>query len=198
MQPAQFYRIKIYLQMEKIIYSVWRINMEQQNNRSVETEAQMRKIGFKVALFMAILMSFGLSLTGTLMAERPPETPAIASVIGFLECFALSFAISFTIGILVPIPKVNAALARKFHLQPHTPKAHFVESLASNLIYTPLITTAMVCFVYFTMIPEGHKPPFLPMFLFSQVVCLVVAQVLIMVFVPIIIKLVLPKMPPQQ
>lgn len=172
--------------------------MEQQNNHSVETEAQMRKIGFKVAFFMAILMSFGLSLTGTLMAERPPETPVIASVIGFLECFALSFAISFTIGILVPIPKVNAALARKFHLQPHTPKAHFVESLASNLIYTPLITTAMVCFVYFTMIPEGHKPPFLPMFLFSQVVCLVVAQVLIMVFVPIIIKLVLPKMPPQQ
>lgn len=172
--------------------------MEQQNNRSVETEAQMRKIGFKVALFMAILMSFGLSLTGTLMAERPPETPVIASVIGFLECFALSFAISFTIGILVPIPKVNAALARKFHLQPHTPKAHSVESLASNLIYTPLITTAMVCFVYFTMIPEGHKPPFLPMFLFSQVVCLVIAQVLIMVFVPIIIKLVLPKMPPQQ
>lgn len=172
--------------------------MKQQNIHSAEAAKQMRKIGFKVALFMAILMSFGLSLTGTLMAERPPETPAIASVIGFLECFALSFAISFTIGILVPIPKVNAALARKFHLQPHTPKAHFVESLASNLIYTPLITTAMVCFVYFTMIPEGHKPPFLPMFLFSQVVCLVVAQVLIMVFVPIIIKLVVPKMPPQQ
>ena len=157
---------------------------------------EQKRIGFKVAFFMAILMSFGLSLTGNLMADRPPELPLIASVIGFIECFLLSFAISFAIGLFVPMPKVNAALARKFHLQPRTPKAHFVQSLASNLIYTPLITTAMVTFVYFTMIPDGHKPPFLPMFIHSQVVCFIVAQVLIMVFVPIILKLVLPKNSP--
>ncbi|MBP5768614.1 MAG: hypothetical protein J6W51_05880 [Fibrobacter sp.] len=159
----------------------------------MDKKMEQKKIGFKVAFFMAILMSFGLSLTGNLMADRPPEIPVIASVIGFLECFALSFAISFAIGLIVPIPKVNAALARKFHLQPRTLKTHFVESLASNLIYTPIITAAMVTFVYFTMIPDGHKPPFLPMFIHSQVVCFIVAQVLIMVFVPIILKLVLPK-----
>ena len=172
--------------------------MKQQNIHSAEAAKQMRKIGIKIAFCMALLMSFGLSLTGNLMAEHPPEMPMAPIIMGFLACFVLSFVVSFSIGLIVPMPKVNAALARKFHLQPHTPKAHFIESLASNLIYTPLITTAMVSFVYFTMIPEGHKPPFLPMFLFSQVVCLVVAQVLIMVFVPIIIKLVLPKMPPQQ
>ena len=172
--------------------------MEEQNIHSAEVQKQMRKVGLKIAFIMALLMSFGLSLTGQLMAEHPPEMPTIAIVIGFLKCFGLSFVISFAIGFFVPIPKVNAALARKFHLQPRTPKAHFVESLASNLIYTPLITTAMVCFEYFTMMPEGHKPPFLAMFIFSQVVCLVVAQVLIMVFVPIIMKLVLPKMPPRQ
>lgn len=162
----------------------------------MDKNLEQKRIGFKVAFFMAILMSFGLSLTGNLMADRPPELPLIASVIGFIECFLLSFAISFAIGLFVPMPKVNAALARKFHLQPRTPKAHFVQSLASNLIYTPLITTAMVTFVYFTMIPDGHKPPFLPMFIHSQVVCFIVAQVLIMVFVPIILKLVLPKNPP--
>lgn len=161
----------------------------------MDKNLEQKRIGFKVAFFMAILMSFGLSLTGNLMADRPPELPLIASVIGFIECFLLSFAISFAIGLFVPMPKVNAALARKFHLQPRTPKAHFVQSLASNLIYTPLITTAMVTFVYFTMIPDGHKPPFLPMFIHSQVVCFIVAQVLIMVFVPIILKLVLPKNP---
>jgi hypothetical protein len=164
----------------------------------MDKKLEQKRIGFKVAFFMAILMSFGLSLTGNLMADRPSEIPVIASVIGFLECFALSFAISFAIGLIVPIPKVNAALARKFHLQPRTFKTHFVESLASNLIYTPLITTAMVCFVYFSMMPDGHKPPFLPMFIHSQVVCFIVAQVLIMVFVPIILKFVLPKMPPRQ
>ena len=165
------------------------IKMEEQNIHSAEVQKQMRKVGLKIAFIMALLMSFGLSLTGQLMAEHPPEMPTIAIVIGFLKCFGLSFVISFAIGFFVPIPKVNAALAHKFHLQPRTPKAHFVESLAS--------TTAMVCFVYFTMMPEGHKPPFLAMFIFSQVVCLVVAQVLIMVFVPIIMKLVLPKMPPR-
>ena len=167
--------------------------MEQQNIHSAEVEKQMRKIGLKIAFIMAILMSFSLSLTGNLMAEHPPEMPTIAIVIGFLECFALSFVISFAIGLIVPIPKVNAALARKFHLQPRTPKAHFIESLASNLIYTPLITTVMVTFVYFALMPAGHKPPFLLMFIHSQVICFIVAQVLIMVFVPIIMKLVLPK-----
>ena len=167
--------------------------MNEQNKHPADMEKQMRAIGMKVALAMAFLMSFGLSLTGNLMADRPPELPMMATVIGFLECFILSFAISFAIGLFVPMPKVNAALARKFHLQPRTFKTHFVESLASNLIYTPLITTAMVCFVYFTMMPDGHKPPFLPMFIHSQVVCLIVAQVLIMVFVPIILKFVLPR-----
>lgn len=100
---------------------------------------------------------------------------------------------SFGIGIIVPIPKVNAALARKFKLQPGAPKTHFVESVVSNLIYTPLITTVMVLFVYFAMMPEGHKPPFLPMFIHSQIVCFIVAQVLILIFVPIIVKRLLPK-----
>ncbi|SIN96403.1 hypothetical protein [Fibrobacter sp. UWB11] len=167
--------------------------MEQQNIRPADFEKQMRKTGIKIAFIMALLMSLGLSLTGNLMAERPPEMPLMASVFGFLACFALSFVISFAIGLLVPMPKVNAALARKFKLQPRTPKAHIIESIASNLIYTPLITTAMVTFVYFALMPAGHKPPFLPMFIHSQVVCFIVAQVLIFIFVPIIIKFVMPK-----
>ncbi len=167
--------------------------MDEQRSKQAEFEKQMRKVGMKIAFIMAILMSFALSLTGNLFARRPPETPLAPIIIGFLECFILSFVISLAIGLFVPIPKVNAALAKKFHLQPRTLKAHFVESLASNLIYTPLITTAMVSFVYFTMIPTGHKPPFLPMFIHSQIVCFVVAQVLIFVSIPIIMKLVMPK-----
>lgn len=173
-------------------------NMEQKNIHSAEAAKQMRKIGIKIAFCMALLMSFGLSLTGNLLAERPPEMPMAPIIMGFLACFVLSFIVSFAIGLIVPMPKVNAALARKFHLQPRTPKAHFIESLASNLIYTPLMTTVMVSFVYFALMPAGQKPPFLPMFIHSQIICFIVAQVLIMVFVPIIIKLVLSKMPPQQ
>lgn len=142
---------------------------------------------------MALLMSFSLSLVGNLTADRPPEMPMAPIVIGFLESFALSFVVSAIIGFLVPMPKVNAALARKFHLQPRTFKAGFIQSLASNLIYTPLLTLVLVGFAYHVQIPAALRPPFLPMFLHSLGICLVVAQVLIMVSVPLILKLVIPQ-----
>jgi len=165
---------------------------------SPEMQMQMRKAGRKISLMMALMMSFGLSLTGNLTAERPPDMPMMPIVIGFFESFALSFVISLGIGLAVPMPKVNAALARKFHLQPRTFKAYLVESFVSNLIYTPLITTAMVSFAYFVLIDPGHKPPFVPMFISSQVICFVVAQVLIFIFEPLIVKMAMPPMPPKQ
>lgn len=156
-------------------------------------QKEVKKIGFKVSLIMAILMSFALSLVGNLTAQRPPEMPLAPIVIGFLASFAISFVISFAIGLLVPMPKVNEALCRTFKLQPRTPKANLVQSVVTNLIYTPLLTTMLVVFAYFVQIPDGHKPSFLPMYLHSMVICLVVAQVLIFVCVPLILKLVLPK-----
>ena len=38
--------------------------MEEQNIHSAEVQKQMRKVGLKIAFIMALLMSFGLSLTG--------------------------------------------------------------------------------------------------------------------------------------
>jgi len=153
----------------------------------------MKAVGLKISLLMALLMSFSLSLTGNLTAERPPNMPMAPIIIGFLASFGVSFVVSFAIGLVVPMPNVNAALARKFHLQPWALKTHIVESIVSNLIYTPLMTTTMVTFVYFCLMPKGPKPPFLPMFIESQIICFIVAQVLIFIFVPLILKLVLPK-----
>ena len=160
---------------------------------SIEMQKQMRKTGLKISFMMALMMSFGLSLTGNLTAEHPPEMPMAPIIMGFLASFALSFVVSFGIGLVVPMPKVNAALARKFKLQPRTLKAHIIESIVSNLIYTPLMTTVMVTFVYFCLIDPGHKPPYLPMFISSQIICFIVAQVLIFIFEPFIIKLAMPK-----
>lgn len=155
-------------------------------------EKDAKKIGLKISVIMAFLMSLTLSLIGNMLADRPAEMPMAPIVIGFLESFVLSFVVSLIIGFLVPVPKVNAALGRKFHLQPRTPKTSFIHSLATNLIYTPFLTTVLVTFAYFALIPAGHKPPFLPMFISSQIICFVAAQILIMVFVPIILKFVLP------
>lgn len=165
------------------------------NTQSIPTdvEKQMRKAGLKIVLAMALLMSFTLSLTGNLLAERPAEMPMGPIVIGFILCFVLSFIVSFAIGMIVPMPKVNAALARKFHLQQGTLKAGLIESFASNLIYTPIVTLVMVAFVYCALMPAEFRPPFLPMFLHSLVVCFVVGQVIIFICTPLMIKWLLPK-----
>jgi hypothetical protein len=150
---------------------------------------QMKALGLRISLMMALLMSFSLSVFGTATAERPAEMPLAPILIGWLGSFLLSFVVSFAIGFVVPMGKVNAALGRKFHLQPRKLTTHLVESMVANLIYTPLMTAVMVVFAYFVLIPAGQKPPFLPMFVGSQIACFVVGYVLIFVATPFIVKI---------
>ena len=149
------------------------------------------KIGGSISHIMAYTVVINVLAALLIPLMVPIVNPS--ADIGFLASFAISFVISFAIGLLVPMPKVNEALCRTFKLQPRTPKANLVQSVVTNLIYTPLLTTVLVVFAYFVQIPDGHKPPFLPMYMHSMVICLVVAQVLIFVCVPLILKLVLPK-----
>ena len=80
------------------------IHMEPQNNPA-DIQKQMRKTGIKIAFCMALLMSFGLSLTGNLLAERPPEMPMTPIIIGFLACFAISFIVASASESLYPFPR---------------------------------------------------------------------------------------------
>jgi hypothetical protein len=65
---------------------------------------------------------------------------------------------------------------------------HIIETFVSNLIYTPLMTAVMVTFAFFVLMPPDHKPPFLPMFVGSQIACFVFGYLMIFIAMPFIAK----------
>ena len=90
---------------------------------------------------MSALMSvtMGLLLTGVgLISSGHFTVPA------FVTSFLLSVVVALLIGVIVPMPKINQALARRFQLVPGSMKARAVETLVSDAIYTPIMTFVMV------------------------------------------------------
>lgn len=151
-----------------------------------EMQKKMRKIGIEMSLCMGITLSFFLSLVGTLSSGH-------FTVPSWLLSFLISTVISIIIGFFVPMYKVLKAVDQKAGLQPGSLGARFLESLISNLIYTPLMTLCMVGLAYWNVVRHGGFMPFLPVFLKSLVLTFAVGYVLIFIFQPLYMKLVLKK-----
>ncbi len=152
-------------------------------------EENMRKIGRKISIMMGISMSLCLSLVGTL-------TSGHFTVPGFLLSFLVSTIISLIIGFVIPMGKVGGNVLRRMGLQRGSIKARLMETLVSDLIYTPVITFAMVFLAYkMAMISSNGMAQlhFLPMFLKSLVICFIVGFVAIFFIQPIIMKIVMEK-----
>ena len=152
-------------------------------------EQSMRKISREMSIYMSFIMSFFLSLTGTL-------TSGHFTVPAFISSFLISTVISLIIGLLVPMGRIGQNVDRKMHLQPGSMKARCMESLISDLIYTPIMTLCMVTFAYFMAKKQssGHADiPFVPMFLKSFAICMVVGYVLIFIFQPLLLKMLMKK-----
>lgn len=152
-------------------------------------EEQMRKIGRQMGIRMGLLMSFCLSLVGTL-------TSGHFTLVGFLLSFVVSTIISLIIGFLVPVGKISGSLCRKWKLEPGKLATRCVESLISDIIYTPVITLAMVALAYNMAMKQSGgmaEISFLPMFLHSLLICFVVGYVLIFIFMPLFLKQLLKK-----
>lgn len=150
----------------------------------------MRKVGMQMSLLMGVTLSFCLSLVGNLMGAK--QSGAF-SVVGFLIGFVISTIVSLVIGFIVPIKKVNDSICGKLNLEPGAMVTRFVESLISDIIYTPIMTLLMVFLAYKQATSHGAQIPFLPMFLSSLVVCLIVGYILIFIFMPLYMKLVMKK-----
>ena len=151
----------------------------------------MKKVGMLMNVCMGVTMSFFLSLVGNL-------TSGHFTFPGFLASFLISTVISLVIGFLVPIRRISDNVCEKAGLAHGSIKARLLESVISDLIYTPFITLAMVTFAYFTAAshaPEG-APPFLPMFLSSLLISLAVGYVLIFIFTPLFLGLLIKKFGP--
>ena len=149
----------------------------------------MRKIGKAMAIRMGILMSFFLSLIGTLTSGH--FTP-----VGFLLSFVVSSIVSLLIGVLVPIGKITTGASRKMNLKGGSFGALFVESFISDLIYTPIMTLIMVFLAYtMAMKMSGGQAGlnFLGMFLPSLGICFVAGLILIMIFQPIFFRSLMKK-----
>ncbi|MCR5670425.1 MAG: hypothetical protein K6G10_05425 [Butyrivibrio sp.] len=152
-------------------------------------DEKMRVIGRKMGIRMGILMSLCLSLVGTL-------TSGHFTVPGFLLSFVVSSVISLIIGFVVPLGKIGAGACKKAGLKQGSMGARLLESFISDLIYTPLITLAMVFMAYslaMRMSGGNAQLNFGRMFLGSLLICFVVAYVLIFIFQPIFLKQLLKK-----
>lgn len=148
----------------------------------------MRKIGIQMSILMGVSLSFCLSLVGSLSSGH-------FTMPTFLLSFAVSTIISLIIGLLVPMKKVNDSLDAKLGLQPRKLSTHLFESLISDLIYTPIITLAMVFLNWKIATAHGAQIPFLPMFVKSLILSMLVGYLLIFVLMPLFLKLVMRNMP---
>lgn len=147
---------------------------------------QMKKIGMQMSLLMGVTLSFCLSLTGILSSGN-------FTIPGFLISFLISTLISLVIGFLIPMKKVSDSVCKKLKLQPGKLSARCVESLVSDLIYTPIITLCMVAMAHRQAASHGKVIPFLPMFGKSLLVSMLVGFVLIFFFMPFYLKLLMKK-----
>ena len=147
-----------------------------------EREKQMKAVGIKMSLCMGVTLSFFLSLTGSLASRH-------FTVQGWLINFVISTVISLIIGFAVPVRRLSEAACSKLNMSPGRFSTRCLESLISDLIYTPVITFFMVFFAYRKAVSLGAQIPFLPMFLSSLVICLIAGFVLIMIFMPLYLKL---------
>ena len=154
----------------------------------------MRKVGMFVSICMGVTMSFFLSLTGMLVSGH-------FSVPGWLISFLISTVISLIIGFIIPMRKVTEGASRALKLKPRSIGARIVESLISDLIYTPLMTFVMVFLAYRNAISNGAPAESLnlgKMFLGSLWICLIVGFVLIFILMPIFVKIAMKKYIPRK
>ncbi|MBR4622422.1 MAG: hypothetical protein IKO44_02665 [Ruminococcus sp.] len=147
---------------------------------------EMKKISREMSILMSITLSFCLSLSGTLLSGH-------FTVQGFIISLAASTVISLLIGLFVPMKKIGDGAVSKLGIKPRSIGARCVESLISDLIYTPVITLAMIALAYANAKRNGSDMPFLPTFLKSLASSMVIGFVLIFIFMPLYLKLVLKR-----
>lgn len=150
---------------------------------------KMRKVGMFVSICMGVTMSFFLSLIGTALSGH-------FSIAGWLIGFLISTAVSLLIGFIVPMKKVTEGASRALKLKPHSLIARCVESLVSDLIYTPIMTLVMVFYSYRNAISHGAPAESLnfgKMILGSIWMCLAAGFLLVFILMPLFVKMAMKK-----
>lgn len=144
----------------------------------------MKKVGRKMSMLMGITMSFCMSLIGNITSGH--FTP-----VGFISSFIISTIICLIIGFFVPIGSIGSAASRKAGLEKGSNGARCLESLIADLIFTPIMTAAMITFAYTMSKKHGEPMKFVPAFISSLGIGLVVGFLLAFLLTPVYLKIAL-------
>ncbi len=158
-----------------------------------------KKVGKYISIRMGIAMSITMSLVGALLgavtAVKQSGAPFIAAFLpSFLASIVITMIIAIGLGLIVPMKKVNDGIESKTKTKGFL--LHFLQSLVSDLIYTPLIGLVMAFFSTAVFViprnPELSMKMLVPVslgnFAKSFVIEFVVALVVIIILEPVIQK----------
>ena len=142
----------------------------------------MKKIGRKMSMLMGVTLSFCMSLIGNI-------TSGNFKVPAFVTSFLVSVVICLIIGFIVPIGKLGKGASGRLGLEEHSLGARCIESLVADLIFTPVMTVAMVSFAYMMAKKHDEAMPYVPALLRSLGIGLVLGFMLAFVLTPVYLKI---------
>ena len=141
-----------------------------------------------MSLLMSVTMSFVLSLIGNLSSGR-------FTFPGFIRSFLISLVIGLALGFFVPIRKISASLLKMTGTAPETLKGRCLSSLVSALVYTPLMTFAMVYMAYRQATAHGAALDLGKMLWRSECISILASFVLSFVITPIYSRMIFNESP---
>ena len=142
----------------------------------------MKKVGRKMSVLMGVTMSLCMSLVGNL-------TSGHFTVPGFISSFIISTIICLVIGLFVPIGPIAHNASIKCGLEKGSLGARALESLITDLFFTPIMTVAMITFAYNMAKKHGESMKFVPAFLSSLGLGLVICFLLAFILTPVYMKI---------
>ena len=101
----------------------------------------------------------------------------------------LLLGVALIIGFIVPIGKLGKGASGRLGLEEHSLGARCIESLVADLIFTPVMTVAMVSFAYMMAKKHDEAMPYVPALLRSLAIGLVLGFMLAFVLTPVYLKI---------
>ena len=137
-----------------------------------------------VFIGMGVMLSFCLSLTGTL-------TSGHFAVASLLQSFGLSLIVSLIFSLLLPFESIYDMVHERFNADNLAMARYIVVSCIIVIIYVPSITFLMIVFAYFRI--SAYSPDrnlsLSTMYLSMLCPCLLIGFVIVLLFLPIYTKL---------
>lgn len=142
----------------------------------------MDKVGKQMSIYMGVTLSLCLSLVGTL-------TSGHFTVPALLTGFVVGMVISIALGFVIPVKKLTDAVCEELEVEENTGAGRCISALVSDVLYTPVITLAMVILAYVNTVSHGGSMPFVPALVKSFVVCFAAGYVIIFFAEPLFLRL---------